>query len=248
MSHSWFVQPLSAELWRTAAAGHDRVGKPLPGGFRVYPELAAAGLWTTPSDLARFAIELQTAASGRGGRVLKPESARLMLTPERYSPAGLGLVPAGQDSTLRVVQRGRTAGYEMEMVAFVHRGQGAVVMTNGTNGGALAAEILNAIAKVYGWPEYLPAEKVVARVDPRVLDRYVGTFGNGDARVSVRKRGTKLFLGPAGREATELLPESVSDFFTAEGDAIYSFVFDETGAVNALTVRSRDGDTRWNRI
>ena len=215
------------------------VGSPLPAAFAFQ---------STPSDLARFVIEIQNAASGRPGRVLKQATAQLMLTPSAYGPEGLGFIPAGRDSTLRFAQRGGTGDYETEMVALVHRGQGAVVMTRrGPGSGRLIPEILNSVAKTYGWPDFVPAEKVVARVDPRVYDRYAGTYASGDEKAVIVKRGTRLFVG-ADRDARELLPESVSDFFTADGDAMYSFVFDETGKVGTMSVKRRDGDSHWKRF
>lgn len=212
------------------------------------PPLAVQGLWTTPGDLARFALEIQFAISGRPARVLKGPAALGMITPAAYSPAGFGLVPAGRDSNLRFDHRGLADGAETEMVAFARRGQGAVVMVTGggAGGSRLVVEILNAIGRTYGWPDYVPADKVVAKIDPRVFDRYAGTYRSGNETAVVARRGPKLFLG-TGKDATELLPESVSDFFTAEGDAIYSFVFDENAKVSAMTVKRRDGDTRWDR-
>jgi len=45
LEHSTFVQPLPSDLVEEAAAGHTESGV-LPGRAHVYPELAAAGLWT----------------------------------------------------------------------------------------------------------------------------------------------------------------------------------------------------------
>lgn len=83
-------------------------------------------------------------------------------------------------------------------------------------------------------------------MDPRVYDRYAGRYAAGDRTGTVSQRGTKLVFA-VGQAATELIPESVSDFFTADGDAIYSFVFDENGKVSAITVKRRDRDVRWDR-
>jgi hypothetical protein len=84
-------------------------------------------------------------------------------------------------------------------------------------------------------------------VDPAVLNRFVGRYAVEGRELSVARKGNKLFVGPRGKEATELLPESVSDFFTPEPGAVYSFVFDEAGKVQAFTLRQRDTYTRWDR-
>ncbi|MBI4421886.1 MAG: beta-lactamase family protein [Gemmatimonadetes bacterium] len=246
MTRSTFQQPRGPPLKGAAAAGHDATGKPIEG-WRVYPEQAAAGLWTTALDLARFALDVQLAAAGKPAKALSADAARQLLTTEHVGWPGLGVMVEGRDQSTRFRAAGATLGFESEMVAYVHRGQGAVVLTNTTGGGALIAEILNGIAKVYGWPDYVPPEKMIARVDPRVYDRFVGMYSADGRTVSVVRRGTRLLIGPRGKEVTELLPESVSDFFTTDSDALYSFVFDEHGKVQAFTLQRRNEYSRWDR-
>jgi CubicO group peptidase (beta-lactamase class C family) len=90
MKHSTFAQPLPAALHGMAATGHDSAGKPIKGKWHTYPEQAAAGLWTTPSDLARFAIELQQASAGKSDKVISQAMATQMLTRLKGS-YGLGI-------------------------------------------------------------------------------------------------------------------------------------------------------------
>jgi CubicO group peptidase (beta-lactamase class C family) len=82
MEHSTYQQPLPPELLAQAATPYRADGTAVPGGPHVYPELAPAGLWTTPSDLARFAIGIQQALSGKSRRVLSRATAGDMLVPE----------------------------------------------------------------------------------------------------------------------------------------------------------------------
>jgi len=81
MIHSTYAQPLTKALWDKAATGYLSSGKAVPGNWHVYPEMAPAGLWTTPSDLARAAIAVQKAQAGRSHRLLSQKMAREMLTP-----------------------------------------------------------------------------------------------------------------------------------------------------------------------
>ena len=122
-----------------------------------------------------------------------------------------------------------------------------MVMTNTSEGGALIEEILNAIAGAYGWRGFVPGPKVIAKVDPKVFDRFVGRYVIDAREVSVAKRKNRLFIGPAGKESTELLPESVSDFFTADPAGSYSFVFDEGGKVQAFTQWQKGAAVRWDK-
>ncbi|MDQ3934010.1 MAG: S8 family serine peptidase, partial [Actinomycetota bacterium] len=67
MERSTIDQPLPAARLPEAAIGHRSGARPVSGGHHVYPQMAAAGLWTTPSDLARFAHHVRRAAAGEPG-------------------------------------------------------------------------------------------------------------------------------------------------------------------------------------
>lgn len=155
MIHSTFVQPLPTASQAHAASGHDAKGAPHPGRWRIHPELAAAGLWSTPSDLARLAISLQRSAAGQTGGILSPSMASEMLTPQ-MGPSGLGFVVLGEREARVFRHAGSNVGFRARMLAFVEGGRGAVVMTNGDGGAELVEEILASIARAYQWPESTP--------------------------------------------------------------------------------------------
>jgi len=142
MTHSTFEQPLPEARRANAASGHRSDGAPLPGRAHTYPELAAAGLWTTPSDLCKIIVELQSS----GGRVLKPETQRQMLT-KSLGNYGLGL---GVEEKV-FSHGGANEGFRCSMVGYKSGGRGIVVMTNGDRGGQLASEIQKNIAADRGW-------------------------------------------------------------------------------------------------
>ncbi len=119
--------------------------------WHVYPEQAAAGLWTTPSDLARFAIEVQTAIRGPAGRVLSQASAREMIAPTGVGPFAVGLVIERRGEGWYFSHGGSNWGFQCNLVAHVRKGYGLVVMTNGDNGGQLIREIEARVAAAYGW-------------------------------------------------------------------------------------------------
>jgi CubicO group peptidase (beta-lactamase class C family) len=242
MSRSTYQQPLPAARRGEAAQPHDGSGKPIPGGPHTYPEMAAAGLWTTPEDLARFAIELQRALAGDPKRVLSPATAQAMLTPPLGSYA-LGLGIDGSGETLRFAHGGSNAGFQCFLVAYANTGRGAVIMTSGQRGGALAQELVRAIAREYGWPDFKPRERVLAAVDPAAYDRYAGTYeirpGN---TVEVRRQGDALLVLPPGQPARELLPEAKDRFFTLSQDLEFRFEPD------ALVIRGDGQETRAKKI
>jgi len=145
MTHSTFEQPLPAPLEGNAARGHRANGAMIEGRWHTYPEMAAAGLWTTPSDLARIVIELQT-----GGHVLKPETQRQMLT-KVLGDYGLGLGLQDIDGAKAFAHGGSNEGFQCAMAALQERGKGAIVMTNSDRGGAFANEVVKMIAAEYHW-------------------------------------------------------------------------------------------------
>ena len=139
---------------RDAATGHHRNGKTVPGRWNAYPEMAAAGLWSTAEDLARFAIGLQLGAAGKPGGVLSPEMTRLMLTPGADEAYGLGVYLHQKGGNAYFSHSGLTVGYQCRLVAHRDKGYGAVVMTNSDNGLKLADEILRSISLEYHWEDY----------------------------------------------------------------------------------------------
>src|SRR5438876_11008 len=123
MTNSSFVQPLPAEKAQAAATPYRGNGARVPGGPHTYPELAAAGLWTTPTDLARFALALQDAWAGRKNPVLSQAMTVQMLTPG-LGDYGLSLVVKGSPPNRRFGHAGVNDGFVNLMTAF-ENGEGA---------------------------------------------------------------------------------------------------------------------------
>jgi CubicO group peptidase (beta-lactamase class C family) len=124
-----------------------RAGAP----WHVYPEQAAAGLWTTPTDLARFAIEVQLAIEGRSKRVLSPSLAREMVTPVGVGPFAVGFEVSKQGEGWYFAHGGSNWGFQCDLTAHRSKGYGAVIMTNGDNGGAIIGELRRMIQREYNW-------------------------------------------------------------------------------------------------
>lgn len=155
MRRSTFAQPLPLALRARAASGHTAKGV-VPGGSNTYPEYAAAGLWTTPSDYGRFLIALQKSHDGRPGALLQQTSAKAMMSPVDAN-YGLGLGVGRWGGQTYIQHSGGNAGFRCFGMAFLGGArQGVVVMTNGDGGGQLSGEIVRAIAAAYGWGDQDP--------------------------------------------------------------------------------------------
>ncbi len=148
MKDSTFEQPLPDGI--EAAVAHID-GAAIPGRRHVYPELAAAGLWTTPADLARFVIAIQKAKRGDQDAILSPELTKEMLRAQNGG-AGLGVMLGGKGRSDTFAHNGSNAGFECGFLGFAETGQGAVLMTNAQGGQALIDELIESLRAECGWP------------------------------------------------------------------------------------------------
>lgn len=151
MDYSTYDQPLSENLLKFAAAGHRDNGETIIEKRHIYPEMAAAGLWTTAYDLARFAIEIQKSIEGESNRVLSQDMSRLMITPYISENYGMGLQIVKRGDRNYFAHDGSNEGFRCFIIASVNGGFGAVIMTNGARGSQLYREIIDKIEEVYEW-------------------------------------------------------------------------------------------------
>jgi CubicO group peptidase (beta-lactamase class C family) len=237
MADSTYEQPLPAGRRGEAASGHRSDGGLLPGRYHTYPEMAAAGLWTTPTDLARFVMEIQKALAGRS-KVLTAETARAMTTEVKGS-YGLGLSLQGQGAAATFGHGGSNEGFKCQMTAFLESGRGAVVMTNGDRGGWIGAEVLRSIAREYDWPIFQPREKTVVPVDPATLASLPGRYeiGQGHTLDIVLDKGTLFIVD--GEERVELYPESATRFFELVEEHQIDFVKGADGKASHMLIDGR---------
>jgi CubicO group peptidase (beta-lactamase class C family) len=151
MVNSTYEQPLPASRRQQAARGHDRQGQRMDAPWHVYPEQAAAGLWTTPTDLAKFLIEAQLSLAGQSNRVLKQSAMQEMVTPVGVGPFAVGFQVEKQGEGWYFMHGGSNWGFQCDMIAHRAKGYGVVIMTNGDNGGALIRELRTRVERDYAW-------------------------------------------------------------------------------------------------
>jgi CubicO group peptidase (beta-lactamase class C family) len=158
MARSSFATSLSADLDREAMRGHLADGSEVPGGYHLFPEHAAAGLWSTPTDLANLLILVGRAWRGESQLFLAPQTVREMLTPQKPGPYGLGAAIGEGDGVLTVMKRGQNSGFQSYLILLPAEGKGMVVMTNGDNGSILAEALIRRAAQLFDWPALGPLE------------------------------------------------------------------------------------------
>ncbi len=220
MASSSFEQPPSDADGLESAEGTSADGSPLPGKWRVYPEMAAAGLWSTPSDLGRFAIGLARSVRGETGSIIGKDAAAALMTrgPGNW---GLGVDLGPSDGARQISHTGKNVGFTSMFIIYPDSCQGAVVMTNGYDGGWLINEVMRAIGDVYRWPSAskLPARAALPVSGP-IAERFVGTYRLRDfpaERFSItRGSDGELIWAREGHVGRSLLPEAEGKLFSPD--------------------------------
>jgi CubicO group peptidase (beta-lactamase class C family) len=157
MTSSTFDTRLPEAMLRRAATAHSRTGEPVPGKWHLYPEQAAASLWTTPSDLGRLIAEILKSYKNKSKLVLSSEMTQLMLTPQ--ANIGVNWDCTFAFNTINIKQLGWTTaghpgwneGFHSIMLFCLQTGEGLVWMTNGENGRHLYFEASHGLADVVKW-------------------------------------------------------------------------------------------------
>jgi CubicO group peptidase (beta-lactamase class C family) len=240
MTHSTYEQPLPKDRASEAATPYRSNGDPVKGGWHTYPEMAPAGLWTTPSDLARMAMEVQNEYAGKSAKILSQDMARQMLT-HQIGTWGLGFGLENPGEKLHFSHGGANEGFRCNIETYTDSGQGFAVMTNSDSGGELTEEIYRAVAKEYGWPDYKPIEHRLIKINPAAFADYPGTYeipGVGKLTITIKPTGLFVEAEPFGPDPLELLPESATQFFVLSGDITFTFHKDPQGPITGLTLHA----------
>lgn len=151
MTNSTYVQPLPPSRDQNAARAHNGAGKSMGAKWHVYPEYAAAGLWTTPSDLAKFAIEVQKSLRGEANNVLSQTAIKEMLTPVGVGNFAVGFSVTKNGQGWYFSHGGSNWGFRCLLVAHKVKGYGFVVMTNAQRGSTITNELRERIERAYGY-------------------------------------------------------------------------------------------------
>lgn len=248
LTNSTYEQPLPLHLHESAATAHPWKGRPVKGKWHIYPEMAAAGLWTTPTDLARLGIELQLSLKNESNGPFSADTLSHMLTAQAADHMGIGFFLEGRGDSARFGHDGWNEGFVARMTLYKHLGFGAVIMMNSNEGNSMISEIERAIACEYGWPEYFPAVKADMALSHDILDKYVGKFlTESSLQVTVTKREGSLYLQLKGQSPIKLSPESDTKFYTKAVNAEVTFEKDIEGKATVLFFHQEGNKFTANR-
>ena len=188
MTQSTYSQPPGKEKQSLCATGYHADGSAVANKFHVSPEQAAAGLWTTPSDLCTYIIETHLAYEGKSATVLSPQMTKLRLTPYNDASAALGVFIEKHGNATYFQHSAGNEGFSGIYFGSMEGGDGVVIFAN-TDGPGIYPEIVNSVASVYKWKDfYNPVCKKAMKVQESVMQQYPGIYLYDNNWASILKK------------------------------------------------------------
>lgn len=216
MKSSSFQQPVTLSNRNYALASSEDMKIP-KGNYYVYPELAAGGMWSTASDIARFILQVQEMAKGQKGAFLTEVQAKEMLTPVLNQYAlGFGIWEDEGETYFR--HEGENYGFTSVYFGGLTNDKGLVILTNGfpPNGKPFIQELVNSIAITYNWKGiYHPVRKKLIPVTATELTQYEGTYNSREPEMKIVIRRTGNTLELTARRPEKMYPTGKHTFFVA---------------------------------
>lgn len=230
MTSSTYSNPLPKQYHHLAATGHYTDGTSVKGKWHVYPEMAAAGLWTTPSQLVLWTKEIQEILQTQKDGFLKTQTVNDMLIEHRGNQ---GLGPYVLKHTFG--HGGADEGFRADLRAWKEHPISVAMMSNSDNGSMIMQELFLSIAQEYNLPDIHPRTRVFNKQSQKDLERFVGDYNfpnNGDANIVIKDNGLEfngdIFQGPG----VFLLPEKDNLFFNEETGTYYEFKFEKNTVIS----------------
>jgi CubicO group peptidase (beta-lactamase class C family) len=235
MDNSFFSQPPPPGSFPYLATAYHRNGSPVTGKFHIYPEQGAAGLWTNPTDLAHYIIEIQLSMEGRSNKVLSKQLTQTMLSPV-VDGAGLGVFLETKGDRKYFGHGGANEGFRCQYYGSLEGGNGVIVMVNSDNGGIIP-EIINSVATVYNWTGFTNhVSKKIVPVDNDTLAKYTGTYTLEGITLKVTQKDNALYLSQDDSDPVRMYFTSNRDFFIMEVNAESQFQKNDDGVVDTIVI------------
>ena len=235
MIHSFYKQPPPADQKPLLASGYRPDGKKIKGDYHIYPEEAAAGLWTNPTDLCNYIIETQLSYHGKSKKVLSPEMTKLRLTPYFNNSSALGVFIENREGAKYFDHAGANEGFRCVYYGSLDEGRGVAVMINSDNG-TILDEVVNSVASVYNWKNfYNPVIKKVVPIPDTVLSSYVGKYELYGNPVFITMENNKMILNYSNISCNMYFT-SDNDFFITEFKGENKFLRDSLNNVTGFSI------------
>jgi CubicO group peptidase (beta-lactamase class C family) len=248
MTGSSYTQPPAKDKEKLLSAGYRGDGKEVEGKYHIYPEDAAAGLWTNPTDLSKYIIETQLSLQGKSNKVLNVEMTKLRLTPYIDSNAALGTFIMEKGGKKYFSHGGANEGFRCQYYGSMDGGNGVVVMVNSDNGRILD-EIINSVATAYGWKDYYkPLVRKAIAITPAMINAYTGNYVLDKDTVNFSMAGSRPELVVNHAEHYPIYFSTEQDFFSTELPFDLKFEKDADGKVTNIYFKSNGREMRAKRL
>lgn len=240
MTNSFFNQPPKKDKQNMLATGYYSDDKEVNGKYRIHPEQAAGGLWTNPTDLAKYIIETQLALKGKSQKVLSKEMTTLRLTPYIDGSSALGVFIENKNGTKYFNHGGSNEGFQSEYIGSLKGGNGVVVMINSGNR-EIINEIINSVAYTYNWKNYyIPIIKNEIILPDEILNTFIGEYKAPNWTFRIVKKNDGIWLDNDISIKKIHFTDNYNFFITERKDD-FKFLIDKDGKVNAFSIS--DGRT-----
>ena len=243
MKHSTYQQPLPESFHSIASGAYNRRGKLIKGAWHNYPEQAAAGLWTTPTDLAKYCLEMQKILAGQKDGILSRDMVTQMLT-KHQNDWGLGPSLSGEGDELVFQHGGKNAGFSNDMFAYANQGIAVIVMTSGDNGIELAGEIMRSIANQYDWQGKTQQFELLEMTEEQ-LQAMAGTYQTEmdgrtiDIIIEVKEENALQVKIPIQFATKKIVPVGESKFIDLSDGTTLDFQRDGAGQVTGFMINDQ---------
>jgi CubicO group peptidase (beta-lactamase class C family) len=233
MTNSSYNQPPAVSQRKNLATGYKSNGNEVPGKYFVYPEKAAAGLWTTPTDICKYILEIQQAYQGKSSKVLNQEMVKLHVTPYKDDVA-MGTFIQNRNGEKYFDHTASNEGFSGLFIGGLTNGKGAAIFVN-SDDASIAFELVNTIALVYNWAGFKKPEQITTvPVNDSITSKYIGEYILDGFLSEIKKGKDGLYLWTDGINSKMYFTSS-TDFRNLELGGTKTFTFDSAGTVTGFS-------------
>ena len=230
------------------AFGHSKKGVTLRNNYNLYPESAAAGLWTNPTDLSKLIVDIQKSLAEKKGITLTKASCEEMITPVLQNEiSALGLFVEDQNGTKYVQHSGSNRGFRAKLYFGTTNGKGVVIMVNGTNT-KIIEELLRSVAAVYSWSGFKKLQSSIqSKPTESDLRTYLGTYVSNTRNVIVSLKKGNLVITEKGKWSSSLTFLGNAKFVAndIQPQAVLAFINDSDSILEKLIVQQGKTTLEW---
>ncbi len=236
MTESSFKQPMPEALKERRAIGYDENLKPYP--YRLFPYKAAGGVWTTPTDMAKFVMTLFADHEGKN-KILSSSMMAEVLSRKRER---LGFSKIFNDESEDLIFRhyGSNQGFTSYLVGSLLRRQAVIIMINSDNGFELLDYIARAVAEYYDWDHLQPTIHNRYTSEISTIKEYQGRFDNNSEILTFNLNEGLLWVSSEeAKTPMKLIPVGKNEFISIDSSVKYEFYRPR---------HNKNGDIKWVRV